>query len=180
MNNHNWPDFKRRMTVVLSVCALLGTWCWVEARSLDSKRDSHQVMLAQTAQMNLDAERIGSLRAAPQLATERARPNDELLAEVRACLAAANVPLEHWIGNDPSPSVRVPRSPYKRLSVRLLFERLDLRQLVQFAYHLTEMNRALSIPYLRLFAPHDRQQDTWNVDMSVSYLIYSPCQERRR
>ena len=179
-NSQDGHEFKWHVTVTVSVCILLVAWCWVEARCLASRRDSYRVLLAQIEQMSLDAEKIELLRTAPRLATERERPNDELTAEIRDAMAAVNIPVERWIGNDPLSPVRVPRSPYKRLSVRLLFEELSLRQLVEFSYHLIYTDRTLTIPYLRLFAPHARKDEMWNVDMSLTYLIYSPYDERRR
>jgi hypothetical protein len=128
--------------------------------------------------MSQDVARIELLRHAPHLAVERQRPNDELLAKVQEAIGDADLPTESWVGNDPQPPVRIPRSPYKRLSVRLVFEEITLRHLVQFAYHLTEADATLSIPHFRLSAPRAQSGETWNVDMTVSYLIYAPYNDR--
>ena len=173
----SWPRFKRQIAVPLGGCLVLTAWCYVDSRRLESRHHSYQTLLAQVRQMGLDAARIQSLRTAPRLATERERPNDELIAEVHDSMTAADIPPGCWVGNDPAPTVRVPRSPYKRLTVRLLLEELNLRQLVRFAYHLNELDSAISIPRIRLFAPHDRHGNTWNVDLSLSYLIYAPYNE---
>ena len=173
-NSGRQRDMMRFCMIGAGVCLLLGAWCWMGSRRLESRRGAHQALVAQIEQMNLDADVIQVLRAAPRLATERERPNDELLAEVRDSMAAAKIPLDYWIGNDPAPTVRVPNSPYKRLSVRLMFEELSLRQVVEFAFNLTQMDSALSIPYLRLHAPPRAKDETWNVDLNVDYLIYSP------
>jgi len=169
--------FTTRIALPLSIGMLAGVWCWIDGRSLKSKRSSYHTLLAQVQQMSADADRLTELRTAPRLAIERERPNDELLAEIRDSMAAADIPPERWVANDPSLPVRIPRSPYKRLTVGLSFEEINLRQLVQFAYHLTETDPALSIPHLRLLTPREQSGDTWDVNISLSYLIYSPYQE---
>jgi len=167
-----------RLKVLAVLLLLLCLWCWLEARALTSNRSSYTHLTAQVEKMNADSAAIRALREAPQLAVERERPNDELLAEVRDAMAAAKVPAESWIGNDPSPAMRIPQSPYKRLSVRLLFEAVDLKRLVAFAHEIVGTDTALTIQSLRLTAPVNRKDDSWNADLVLSYLLYSPYQER--
>jgi len=164
--------------VAVACCALAVLWCWLAARTQASQVDRRDRLMTELQQMTQDAGRIASLREAPRLATERVRPNDELLSEVRASLEKAGIPLERWVGNDPAAPVRVPKSPYKRLAVRLLLENVMLRQLVQFAYDLTEQDGALSVPRIRLSAARAESEDAWDVDLTVAYLIYAPSQER--
>jgi hypothetical protein len=70
----------------------------------------------------------------------------------------------------------MPHTPYKQLDVRLSFAGLPMRQLVLFACELVLADATLSIPQLRLTAPQDRSRETWNVDLTVRYFIYSPFQ----
>ncbi len=169
----------RRRAVIVSVCLSLGLWCWLEGRALASAESSHGNLIAQVEHMAVDAGAIAALRTAPRQATEQKRPNDELLDEVRDSLKAASIPLERWVGNDPSLPVRVPKTPYKRFTVRLMFEDVTLRDLVRFAHHLTAVDPALSISNLRIHAPRESDTRVWNVDMSLSYLIYAPYQNPR-
>jgi len=134
-------------------------------------------MEAQLERMTEDADGVLRLRTAPRIAVERERPNDELLAEIRDAMERADIPEDLWIGNDPLPPMRIPQSPYKRLATRLRFEALPLKGLVQFAFHLTHADPALSVSSLRLNAPRGRDDDTWDVDLTLSYLIYSPYSE---
>lgn len=167
---------RHRMSLPLALVGVLGLWCWMEARTAYSRESTHLALVGQIEQMAADAARIESLATAPRVASERQRPNDELLAQVRDALEAASIPLDRWIGNDPSPAVRLVQSPYKRLSVRLSFQNVSLRQVVQFAYHLTDMDASLSVSDLRLSAPQSRDTETWDADLTLSYLIYSPLQ----
>ena len=140
----NAAERSRWLALLLGLLAMLGLWCWLEVRALSSQRDSHAALLAQVAQMNADVAEILSLRTAPRLATERERPNDELLEEIRVATERAGIASDHWIRNDPSPPVRIPRSPYKRLHTRLSFENVDLRQFVEFLYYLLDADRTLT------------------------------------
>jgi len=167
----------RRYALTVCVSMVLALWCWLEARTFAAKKQSHDAMLTQVEGMSADALAISALRTAPRLAADRERPNDELLGQVRDALTAASVPLDRWIGNDPSMPVRVLRTPYKRLSVRLLFEDLTMKQMAAFAYHLIDKDPTLSVSQLRVSAPTDRRDDTWDVDLHVSYLIYAPSRE---
>ena len=167
----------RKAASIAGLLLLLGVWNWVEARALTSKWNSHAELLDQIEQMNADVQRLKALRAAPRSATDRERPKDELLAQIRDAIHNAAMPKERWIGNDPALPVRVPRSPYKRLTTRLSFEQVTLHDLVTFAYYLNEGDRALNVSDIRLVAPRGDKKDTWNADISVSYLIYSPYQQ---
>lgn len=165
---------RRRILLTAAGLAALGAWAWLEARGASSAESSQLALVRQVEQMSQDATQIAKLRIAPRLAAERERPNDELMAQIQGALTAAEVRLDHWLGHDPAPAVRVPKTPYKQLAVRLTLADLTLRQLVQFAFHLTRADATLSVPYLRLTAPKDAGKGTWDVDLKVSYLIYAP------
>lgn len=168
---------QRRLGIATAIACTLGMWCWVEARTLHARAGTYEALVTQIEGMARDAVVIESLKTAPLIAAEHERPNDELLAEVKDALDAAKIPLERWIGNDPAPAVRIPKSPYKRLSVRLTLDALTLRQLVQFAYQLADVNSSLHVSDLRLSVPQSRTNDTWNVEVTVSYLIYAPYRQ---
>jgi len=159
---------------VAGACLLLSIWSWTAATATDAKRHRHRNLVEETERMSADASRIEQLRTAPRLASDRERPNDELLAQVRDALTTSGIGLEHWIGNDPTPSARIPKTPYKRMSVRVRMEDLSMRQLVLFAYHLTSADPTISISSLHLSGPSGRSDDLWNADVTLSYLLFSP------
>ena len=172
--NRQSYTINRKVTLIACLLLLLGLWNWVEARSLASKQNSHGALVGQIEQMHADVQRLKVLRGAPRAATDRERPNDELLAQIRDAMDRAGMPAKRWIGNDPALPVRVPRSPYKRLSTRLSFERVTLPDLVTFAFYLTENDRALRISHIRLVAPRGDDPETWTAELTITYLIYSP------
>lgn len=164
------------LAIVASITLLLGMWVWLETRSLASKQDSHATLVRQVEEMNSDMLAVRNLRAAPRLATERQRPNDELLAEVRDAMGSAKMPAARWVGNDPSRPVRLPRTPYKRLSTRLAFEDVTLQELVTLSFFLVKSNPALNVSSVRLSAPMTAKSKNWSAELTVSYLIFAPFQ----
>lgn len=164
------------LAIVVSGALLLGMWLWLETRSLASKHDSHAALVRQVEEMNADMLAVRRLRAAPRLATERQRPNDELLAEVRSAMDRSHMPAERWVGNDPSRPVRLPRTPYKRLSTRLAFEDVTLQELVTLSFFLVKHNPALRVSSVRLSAPVTAKAKNWSAELTVSYLIFAPFQ----
>lgn len=164
----------RFLAVCASFCILAALGCWLESRAVRSHKSSHASLVGEIEQMAKDAAQIKALRAAPRLATERVRPNDELLQEVRDAIKASGMASEKWIASDPVPAVRMPQTPYKLLSIRLTFAGVTLRRLVAFAHHLNRTNPAIGISHLRLSSPHDSNDEIWDAELTLSYLIYSP------
>jgi hypothetical protein len=174
LSTANWKDPRLVQYALAGPCLILLLWCWLGHRSLRTARSTHVSLVAQIEQMRADAQRIELLRTAPRIASERARPNDELLAQVRNALEAAQIPLDKWIGNEPDPAVRVPQSAYKRIGTRLSFEDVDLKSLVTFIHCMLSADPSLSITRMRLTAPSDTDTNFWDADLAISYLIYSP------
>ncbi len=167
---------RRLLTLLASVLAMLALWCFLESRGAAQRKAGYRDLVAQTERMALDTQAIKALRNAPRLATERQRPNDELLQQVRDALEAAEIPSEHWIGNEPSAPVRVAKTPYKRLNTRLSLENVHLKRLVAFAHTLVAGDPSLTVSGLRVSTPRSTESDGWNVELAISYLIYSPYQ----
>ncbi|MBI4716624.1 MAG: hypothetical protein HY763_02375 [Planctomycetes bacterium] len=163
-----------------SVIVALVLWVWVEARVYASRQDSYRALVAQVEQMSADAGRIAQLRSVPRVAVEQPRPNDELLDQIKRSMDRAELPAERWIGNDPAPPVRIPGSPYKRLSTRLTFDGVGLRPLVATLHDLVTGDPTLTIAELHLTAPPGERAAGWNADVTLSYLIYAPYQQEPR
>lgn len=164
----------RRLVIALSVCSLLALTGWLQHRSLRSARSTHETLTRQVEQMSVDAARIETLRAAPRLATEREKPNEELLAQIRDSMIQAKIPIERWIGNEPSPAMRLPKSPYKRLHTRVSFESVPIKGLATFLYDIRARDPSLSVSRTRLSALNDHKNNEWDVEATLSYLLYSP------
>jgi len=148
--------------------------CGLQRRSLRSAGSTYQARALALTRMQIDARRIGSLRDRPQRATDRQRPNDELLAQVEHALKGAGVPVQLWQDSIPQPAQRLPQSPYQRYGTRLYFEDVTIEQVVRFACALLAADPSLAVSSLHLVAPVQADLATWNADLTVSYLVYAP------
>jgi hypothetical protein len=165
----------RREAILAAFAACAALWCWLEHRAQAARVGSHGAAIRQTEQSHADAARIENLRTAPRLATERARPNDELVAQIQAALTAAGIAPERWVNNEPIPAVAVPKSPYRQLAVRLGLQEVSLQQIVEFCHHLLDKDLALFVGRVRLFGPPGKTDDLWDADIVIGYLVYAPA-----
>jgi hypothetical protein len=62
------------------------------------------------------------------------------------------------------------------VQARLAFEETTLRSLTEFLYHLTTLDPTLTLSQIRLTSPNGEDRNPWNVEMVLSYLIFSPSQ----
>lgn len=160
-----------RLVLVAGLLAAI----WVSQTRLADARTRHRAMLTRVVEMSTMGDRIRELRSAPRLAIDRVRPNDELLRQVHDAAHTAGIPADHWRRNDPRPSVRLPDSPYKKVGALITFDRLTIRQLVEFLQKLVAEDSTLSIENLRLTRPDRVPGDAWNAEVTLAYLIYSPA-----
>jgi hypothetical protein len=167
---------RTQLIAALGLAALLALWVWIEVRGLNSTRDSLRSAERQLSSMTEDAAVVARLRTAPKLATERERPNDDLLSQIREALKDAQVSLDRWKGNEPSPAVRVADTPYRRLDTRLSFEKVTMRQMVEFAHALARKDSTLRVTDFRLAAASGGDRGAWSAQLVVSYLIYAPVE----
>jgi hypothetical protein len=180
---------KRRRWSPQAMLAVLGVLCvvgsavlWLEHRSL---RSSLHVLGAQTAalsRMQTDARAMLTLRAAPQRATDRRKPNEELLSQIARALEQANVPQRLWQDSIPQTPRRTGDGAYQSMSTRLYFEAIALRQLTEFVHRLLAADPTLSLGAIRIADPRGENRPssapedaTWNAEVTVTYLIYAPA-----
>ena len=162
------------LLLTVAVLALTALAAWLQWRSLRSARSAYQTQSVALARMQADAQRITALQHTPQRAADRKRPNEELLAQIEHALKTANVPLALWQDSIPQPAQRLPQSPYQRFSTRLYFETVTLEQITRFAHTLLAADPSLAVASLHLAAPARTDSTSWNIDLTVSYLVYTP------
>lgn len=178
MARDRYNSLLKRLSPVAPALSTVGlaSLCWfASARSLASTQDNYSTMHQQIKQMDADVREIERLKHAPQKATDRERANDELIAQVNAALDAAKISYEHWNDHTPYPAVRIPQTPYKRLSTRLSFTDLSLRELSTFLFSLIDADASLSLSQLHLSAPRTADKENWNIDLTLSYYIFTPA-----
>ena len=164
---------QQRATLLSAALVLVCLTYWLQWRDLGSVRHTHNTAVGQLKQMRADAGRILSLRQRPRAAAGRSRPNEELLAQIERSLAAAAIDRSKWHDSVPQPPARLPKSDYKRLTTRLYFEDITLRELAVFAHHLRAGDSTVSFSAIDLT---NKRPDLpcYDVDLAVSYLVYAP------
>ncbi len=171
-------DTRRARATLLGASLILALLVlWLQARSMDSWRDTLDRSAVQLAQMRADALEIASLRDAPKAAAGRTRANEELLAQVERALKAAGIARDRWHDSIPQPPARRPGSDYRRLSTRLYFEAVTLKEVASFVHHLRAGDPTLGASSLNLTNrtitdPH------YDIDLAVSYEVYDPRSPR--
>lgn len=164
---------KQRTTMLVGLLAVAGMFGWLQWRVLASTRDTYATALGQLNQMRTDARRIETLRETPRAAVGRSRANEELLAQVEQSLAAAGMDRTKWHDSIPQPPVRLSNSDYKRLSTRLYFEDVTLKELAAFAYDLQSSDPTLRVSAVNLTNRHPDSPE-FDVDVAISYRVFAP------
>lgn len=144
-------------------------------RVASQARADYGLSARRTAQAQRDVSEIRRLRAAPQLAIERLRPNDELLTQIQLAAQFARIRSDQWIRNEPRGAIRQRTSNYMRLQTQVSLQHITLRQLVQFCHRMTVDDPALHVDSLRCKASSGSQSAVWDVELVIGYLIYAPC-----
>jgi hypothetical protein len=124
--------------------------------------------------MHEDVESILRLRRAPRIATDRRKPNDELLAQIADAAHAAEIAPDLWVSSQPMSASRIPGTPYQRMAVRVAFAGLSLREMARFCMILIERDPTIGISALRVHAPQEAERTFWDVDAQIEYLVYTP------
>lgn len=171
----NQLDRQRRRLVGLGVlCGLCVAWLLIERSVASSQLSAQESLVRQIRQMHSDAAAIRRMRLSPKLATERERPNDALLEEIRHALEEAAIPLDRWTRSTPSPATQVPDTAYKRLSTRIELEAVTLKQTALFLYALVDTNSALDVSRVKMSSGAQKGKADLHVVSDITYYIYAP------
>ena len=171
---------RTRLVLIAVACFAAACLWWLQQRSLRSTRHTLTTQTAALARMQSDADRIAQLRTAPQRATDRRKPHDDLMAQINRALSAAGVPKKLWQDSIPQAPQRLANTPYTRHTTRLYFERTTLEQVTGFVHQLLEADPSLTVSAIRVTA--DKATDkhrildrppTWRIELAVSYLTYA-------
>ena len=182
MVNNRKVNNQRRSLTVLVLLLIFCLWgYWLQRRSLHSMRHTVTTQSLALERMKTDAARIESLRSTPQRATDRSKPNDELLSQIDNALRKSGIPKELWQDSIPQPPRREANSPYSKMSTRLYFEQITLQQIAAFAHSLLATDPTLSLTAVRISATRNEPVSDanstkvqWNAELAVSYLVYAP------
>lgn len=169
-------DLRPHYPLVLAIAAavLTGLLALQQFCRLRSAADTLAVQRAQRDRQQQDAGRILALRDAPQRATDRRTPHDQLVERIDQALRRAGIAGERLRSVWPEPARRLADSDYKELVTRLSIEDATCQQVVAFGYHLMRADSSLQVTGLRLLN-RKPAGPAWDAEIDVSYLLFAPA-----
>ncbi len=165
-----------RQTILLITTAitLIGANVWAFQEYTEARR-SAWVAKRDLGRCVQFAERIKQLRKQPELARAQAIERPELVRQIETVARAVQLPARSLNRIHPEPPLRISNSAFQRVSVRLALQDVTIKQLTRFLYQITDSYPSLKVGSCRIAAPrNDRDQNMWNADVVLTYLVYSP------
>lgn len=131
-----------------------------------------------------DCERMAAdimaFRDQPTVASDEEMGIQELGDQISSALESAGLRADVIDGMYPQSERRLGDTPYMQKPTQLVCRQVPLPQLAVFLYDLSD-DTGLRIRDLRLRVPRDDQNNhAWDVDATLTYLIYSPVSSAGR
>lgn len=167
---------RQRTVLLVGICALGMAIAWGQWRIYASTQSRFETSIAQLSAMQGDAAAILSLKEATPVAVGQARTSQELLHQVEKALSSSGIDRSLWSDSVPQGAIRVPETDYQRAGVRLYFAGLTMQQLAGFSYQIELIDPTLEISAVNL-TNRENESPKFDVDVTVSYLVFSPTRE---
>lgn len=173
----------RRGIEILTTMALLAGLAVSYARMAASRQAftaiSEELEFASEA-----AQQIEHLRAKPDQATLETHSERALARAVERCASQAQIEQEQIARIEPQPPRRLGDTPYMEHATVVQLESVALNQLAALAATLRNLDASmgqLHLTTLRIDAPYQHETisdklkaETWNVEFTLTYFVYSP------
>lgn len=162
----------------LLLVGALGATCWsFWSRSQAEQRLNEE--LANTTAVQRVAQRIQSLRQSKQRALLQSKPSDELNRMLDEWTRQVAIPPEKLVRIDPQEPRRVGDTAYLEQVTELEVFQVPLSKLVQLAQVAETQETGLKLASMRISPPRsnptkDGEEELWNAELALTYLIYSP------
>lgn len=171
-NNSIFITMLRSPAALLILLCLLVLWSF---NSLGHERANAHLAAEDLAQCRQLAADIESLRQKPAVASAQPIETREIAKRVESAAQDSAIPQSSIGEITPQPAQRMGNLPYLQKPTTLTLRNITLPQLGPFLHRLT-LDSGLSIRDLRLVAlKHEESGATWNADIVLSSLIYSPA-----
>jgi hypothetical protein len=126
------------------------------------------------------ANSITTLKAKPIIAGTHEQAVEELTKNIEAAAQAFGVAgNEHLASIAPEPTARLFNSAYLEKPTTVDLRNATLPQLIGMMCQLCANGSGLKIKTLRLTAPSKNDDNMWNAELTITYLIYSPLPDRQ-
>lgn len=170
---------QRRLLIYAGIILLLllvGA-VWSLDDMLDARR-SARLAARDLAHARALAADIAELRREPAVAAAEVLGSQRLGEQIETAARRANFD-QRPRGVRPQAPRRVGDTPYLRQPTDIDFRGVALPRVVPFLYHLTH-DSGLEVSALRLRTPPGQDQNpAWDIEATLTYLIYAPAGERR-
>lgn len=128
---------------------------------------------ARAAQLAADVASIRAMRSSVAPLGERPTGREEVTEHLVAALKAGGIPAKQIVSVLPQPPRRRPDSDLLEINHRVLLDAVELRGVVQACETLCRTHPELELTSLQLRAVPG-STTTWNVDLGISYGVFSP------
>ena len=160
--------------LTLSLGVLLFAWIRVRAA-----RDGALYASGSLVRASEQALAIEELLRSPRKAVGEELGLTEFARAVEEAAEGAGVSPQQVVRIEPEPPSRAGESEYLRKSTRVELRRVTLTSLLRFTRGMHEAREGIFLRDIRLQAPHsERLKDSWNTELTLSYLIFSPKTKR--
>jgi hypothetical protein len=164
-------------TIVLA--CLLGSclWLWI---GLSSVRDTADAAAYNLVECQKIARRINNLRLQPGIATREVKEEGELSSRLENLASRFGIQRDAITSIEPHSPRRIRNSNYVNRSTTVKMQNVTLQQTIQVLLGLDDGASEMKITELQFSFTASRGSSTsngpesWEVDFTVSYLLYSP------
>lgn len=157
---------------IIAAALLVGLW-WSHGYYA-AQRERAEYNAEELADCRLQAGRIRQLGSRVVRMEDTDSTSREFNRLADQASASAGVPRQN-IGNiTPTPPRRLGETSYQERPVVMLLRQVSIEQLVRFLNELTSGNGGLQVRELLFTTPPTSGGNQWNVQVTISYLIYSP------
>ncbi len=138
-----------------------------------------------TAECFRIAKRIHALKTAPDLATETTESEEELTQKIEVWASTASIKPNQIILIDPLSPRRISDSDYLLQGVEVSLQNTSLEQLASFSRAIQAKDKRLKVSELSLSAPRsiirqNQKEETWQIELQLTYLRLSPKSTQSR
>lgn len=162
---------------VLLAVVMVGA-SYAQLRNVRDRAGRIAAELADTQQL---ANRVTRLRAQPALAQQHEMAEKEITTLIEHAAQQAGITSDDLVSIHPEAARRIANTAYQEKFTRLTLRNVTLRELVSFLATLNQEENALITNAMRIDAPRHAtgDLDNWNVQLSLSHLIFSPAETTR-
>lgn len=164
-------------TMALLVVLVLGTY--ISRVSADKRARTHKEDLVDCRSM---AAQINRLRTVKQRALLKTKPADELNRKIASWAGLAEIQADRLVRIEPREPRRIGDTDYLEQVSELEIMQTELPKLIKLAQTAERSEDGLKVSAMRLSLPRSEVGregiELWNVELTLTYLIYSPTSKR--